>query len=74
LRSPAPSVVSLIVPEGAHHLDLRAADPRDPPSVTKVRRIEAKYIAKWIREANEKDAEMPTGPDAGSVVVGRTVI
>ena len=46
-------MVSLIIPEGAHHLDLRAADPKDPPSVTKARDIERQYIKKWIEEAGD---------------------
>ncbi len=37
-------MVALLIPEGAHHLDLRGADPRDPPSVSKVRAIERQYI------------------------------
>lgn len=42
------TVVSVIIPEGAHHLDLRAANPNDPPSVLEARRIEKEHIARWI--------------------------
>ena len=37
LRSVSKTVVSLIIPEGAHHLDLRGSNPHDPPSVIKTR-------------------------------------
>lgn len=46
LRTVSNSVVSLIIPEGAHHLDLRAADPADPPSVVKARLVEQQFI-RW---------------------------
>uniref|UniRef100_A0A915EEX1 Lysosomal Pro-X carboxypeptidase n=1 Tax=Ditylenchus dipsaci TaxID=166011 RepID=A0A915EEX1_9BILA len=48
------SLVSLIVEDGAHHLDLRGADPADTKSVLEVRRLEKLHIARWIKEANER--------------------
>ena len=47
LRTVSKSVVSLIIPEGAHHLDLRAADPADPASVTKVSQLSFIKLA-WL--------------------------
>ncbi len=44
MKSISDSVVSVIIPEGAHHLDLRGANDRDPPSVKKMRMVEKKYI------------------------------
>ncbi|XP_045116836.1 lysosomal Pro-X carboxypeptidase-like [Portunus trituberculatus] len=44
------SVVSVIIPEGAHHLDLRSANPADPLSVVEARRLEKAHITKWIQE------------------------
>jgi len=72
LRTINKSVVSLIIPEGAHHLDLRAADPKDPPSVTKARDIERQYIKKWIEEAGDSNSTLrfrPGSPD--SIYLGR---
>jgi len=42
------SIISVIIPEGAHHLDLRGSDPNDPVSVIKAREIEKQSIEKWI--------------------------
>ncbi|XP_069939973.1 lysosomal Pro-X carboxypeptidase isoform X1 [Cherax quadricarinatus] len=44
------TVVSLIIPEGAHHLDLRGSNPDDPPSVIQARMIEKTHIQNWIDE------------------------
>ncbi|KAK3849173.1 hypothetical protein Pcinc_044058 [Petrolisthes cinctipes] len=51
------SVVSVIIPEGAHHLDLRGADPADPPSVLKARRLEKAFITSWIRSYWEEQQQ-----------------
>ncbi|XP_076040777.1 lysosomal Pro-X carboxypeptidase-like [Oratosquilla oratoria] len=45
-----PTVVALIIPEGAHHIDLRSSNPDDPPSLTATRRLEKEHISRWIRQ------------------------
>ena len=50
LKNISESVVAVIIPEGAHHLDLRAKDPNDPPSVRAARDLEKDHIAKWIKQ------------------------
>ena len=44
-------VVSVLVQEGAHHLDLMFATPEDSQSVRDVRALEMAYITKWEQEA-----------------------
>jgi len=47
------SLLSIIIEDGAHHYDLRAAHPLDTPAVVDARRIETMYIAKWIDDARK---------------------
>jgi len=53
LRSVSKSVIALLIPEGAHHLDLRGADKKDPPSVRQARELEQQFIKKWIDQARK---------------------
>ncbi|CAK9304726.1 unnamed protein product [Gordionus sp. m RMFG-2023] len=41
-------IISIVIPEGAHHLDLREPNPLDPVSVINARLIEQQYIQKWL--------------------------
>ncbi|CAG0879563.1 unnamed protein product [Darwinula stevensoni] len=50
LKNVSDSVIALIIPEAAHHLDLRASDPADPPSVREARLIEKAHIRSWIKQ------------------------
>ncbi|XP_059079280.1 lysosomal Pro-X carboxypeptidase-like [Tigriopus californicus] len=72
LKSISRSVVSIIIPRGAHHLDLRASHPDDPQGVIKARNIEKKYINQWITQADrDKDEDNQAwGPDDKSIIVG----
>eukprot|EP00850_Spirogloea_muscicola_P004153 SM000017S02893 [mRNA] locus=s17:965817:973061:- [translate_table: standard] len=42
------SVVALTISDGAHHLDLRASTPDDPPSVQRQREAECRIIQGWL--------------------------
>jgi lysosomal Pro-X carboxypeptidase len=44
------STVAVVIPEGAHHLDLRFSNSADPLSVRKVRKLYKKMISHWIKE------------------------
>ncbi|CAH8485297.1 unnamed protein product [Dicrocoelium dendriticum] len=48
----APSAYVIRIPSGAHHLDLRAADERDPQDVIDARLQILGQIKKWIDEWN----------------------
>jgi lysosomal Pro-X carboxypeptidase len=43
-----------IIPDGAHHIDLRASNLNDPGSVIEVRKSHVATIRKWLREFHKK--------------------
>ncbi|KAM8904786.1 lysosomal Pro-X carboxypeptidase [Spinachia spinachia] len=45
------SLVSIVIPDGAHHLDLRYSNDYDPASVRAARALEVMYFRKWIKQA-----------------------
>ncbi|KAG8431555.1 hypothetical protein GDO86_018247 [Hymenochirus boettgeri] len=45
------SLVAIVIPEGAHHLDLRSNNANDPKSVLGARALEVEYMKKWIKQA-----------------------
>uniref|UniRef100_A0A6B2L362 Uncharacterized protein n=1 Tax=Arcella intermedia TaxID=1963864 RepID=A0A6B2L362_9EUKA len=51
-------VWSIVIEGGAHHLDLRGSDERDPESVVRARAFEAEWIARWTASGFGKDKEM----------------
>lgn len=65
------SVIALVIPEGAHHLDLRGHDNQDPFSVLEARDIEQQFIKKWIDQARkQRNAPQKFGPGPESIIVG----
>jgi len=42
-------VTTVLIPNGAHHLDLFFSNPADPPDVIAARKLELEMIAKWIK-------------------------
>ena len=38
----------ILLPKGAHHLDLRASDARNPPGTAEAREREAALIKEWL--------------------------
>jgi len=54
LQSPSRSLVTYLIEGGAHHLDLRASNPLDPPSVVQARLQEVAYFKQWLGELEER--------------------
>lgn len=52
LRSPNDNIQVIIIPEAAHHLDLRASNPNDPRSVIVARNREKDAMHRWINDNN----------------------
>ncbi|XP_020373927.2 lysosomal Pro-X carboxypeptidase isoform X2 [Rhincodon typus] len=50
-KSISDTLIAILIPEGAHHLDLRLSNKEDPVSVQKARTLEVKYFKKWIEQA-----------------------
>ncbi|XP_057301887.1 dipeptidyl peptidase 2-like [Hydractinia symbiolongicarpus] len=50
LENLSDSLIAVLVVGGAHHLDLRASNPADPPSVIQARETITKYIVQWMAE------------------------
>ncbi|KAL7983099.1 hypothetical protein Chor_010441 [Crotalus horridus] len=44
------TLVTIMIPEGAHHLDLRANNPSDPISVLQARLLEVHYMKLWLQK------------------------
>ncbi|KAG0572079.1 hypothetical protein KC19_VG066300 [Ceratodon purpureus] len=55
LENISSSIVALVAPEGAHHLDLRAATKIDPDWLIEQRAAEVAHIAKWIAEYHNEN-------------------
>ena len=50
LQSLSPSVVTLMIDDAAHHLDLFFSHPGDPLSVIEARETERKNMSLWIQQ------------------------
>ncbi|XP_062983931.1 lysosomal Pro-X carboxypeptidase [Elgaria multicarinata webbii] len=44
------TLVAIMIPEGAHHLDLRSNSPYDPDSVLQARLLEVHYMRLWLQQ------------------------
>jgi len=49
LQDVSPTLVAVLVKGGAHHLDLRTSNPKDPATVTQAREQELELIQKFIQ-------------------------
>jgi lysosomal Pro-X carboxypeptidase len=49
------SIYVINIADAAHHLDLRADNPADPPSVVEARKLELAQIKKYLGLADTND-------------------
>ncbi|KAG2446301.1 hypothetical protein HXX76_000889 [Chlamydomonas incerta] len=54
LEDVSDSMPAVIIPEGAHHLDLMFSHPDDPLSVIEVRKFQRESIRDWIQQAAQQ--------------------
>ncbi|KAK6296333.1 hypothetical protein J4Q44_G00324750, partial [Coregonus suidteri] len=57
-RNISDSVVAIVIPDGAHHLDLRYNNEYDPHSVLSARSLEVEYFKLWITQARKSNARL----------------
>merc|ERR1712232_188905 len=48
LKNVSETAIAVVIPEGAHHLDLMFSNPEDPATVKRAREIELSSIRHWI--------------------------
>ncbi|XP_010782352.1 lysosomal Pro-X carboxypeptidase [Notothenia coriiceps] len=53
------SLVSIMIPDGAHHLDLRYSNAQDTAPVRHARALEVKYFREWISQAKLRPPPRP---------------
>ena len=44
------TILAVIIPNGAHHIDLMFSNPNDTPAVRRARDTERRYRAKWSQQ------------------------
>ncbi|KAJ1622969.1 peptidase S28, partial [Pavlovales sp. CCMP2436] len=54
LENVSESMPAVILKRGAHHLDLRYSDARDPPGAVQARAREAEMIEQWLQQASKR--------------------
>eukprot|EP00302_Diacronema_sp_CCMP2436_P033220 CAMPEP_0179990064 /NCGR_PEP_ID=MMETSP0984-20121128/4231_1 /TAXON_ID=483367 /ORGANISM="non described non described, Strain CCMP 2436" /LENGTH=589 /DNA_ID=CAMNT_0021909221 /DNA_START=1 /DNA_END=1771 /DNA_ORIENTATION=+ len=57
LENVSESMPAVILKRGAHHLDLRYSDARDPPGAVQARAREAEMIEQWLQQASKRAEE-----------------
>jgi len=50
LESPSPSLISIVIKDAAHHLDLRSSNPNDTAAVIAARNKEKAVVRRWLRQ------------------------
>ena len=50
LESPSPSLVTIVIKDAAHHLDLRSSNPNDTADVIAARKKEKAVVRDWLQQ------------------------
>lgn len=61
------TAVAVVLPNGAHHLDLFFSDPRDPPDVVRARALQREHIARWCDASHDTAADRQTALSGSSL-------
>ncbi|BET02523.1 Lysosomal Pro-X [Nesidiocoris tenuis] len=54
LHNVSESSIAVLIPGGAHHMDLRPSDPLEPPSVKQARKLYRSVFKQWVNSLNDK--------------------
>lgn len=63
-----------MIPESAHHLDLRASNKEDPESVIKARKFYKNSIGKWITNYRKNSIRDPVDIFVKQQVVNHSTV
>ena len=59
LKNISDSLVAVVIPEGAHHLDFMFSHPLDPPSVLAARATQRHHMRRWITQVARRTLDTP---------------
>ena len=59
------TVVAVVIPDGAHHYDLRGAHANDTAAVRHARREELSQIGRWVDAAKQRLGALPAQHHGG---------
>ena len=62
LQNISDTLVALVIPEGAHHIDLMFSNPLDPPSVIAARATQRAHMRNWIDERRARQQTPKANP------------
>ena len=58
LRNVSESVAAVVIPHGAHHLDLMFSNAADPADVIAARELEVQHMHKWVQQQRQRQAHV----------------